>query len=339
MTIVIMDNFELGKGLHLTHLNIRSLTGGNKLDMFKAQLSDSGIDIFALSETWLSEAIPNNIIEVPSYTVSRLDRSWHKTKEYSAPKRGGGLAMYVKEGIQFSDTKYEGMYVSCKDLEMQWISVKVNHIRPILVDNVYRPPQGDYKKCCNLITEPLNRADLNVTSEVYICGDFNIDYAKELTFTMKALGLTQVINSPTRTHFRNGMAKSSLLDMIFTNSEHVKAAKTLDLNLSDHLAILVTRKKTWIKPKKVSFRDRSYKNYNKEVFQDRLTETNWVDFFRQNDPNILWESLKNSIVTVADQICPMRDFKVPEAREPWVTNEMLEAIKDKDSLLKKSQAH
>ena len=245
MAIVIMDNFELGKGLHLTHLNIR---------MFKAQLYDSGIDIFAPSETWISEAIPNKIIEVPSYTVSRLDRSWYKTKEYSAPKKGGGLAMYVKEGIQFSDTKYEGMNVSCKDLEMQWISVKVNHIRPILVVNVYRPPQGDYKKCCNLITEAFNRADLNVTSEVYICGDFNIDYAdsksppaKELTFTMKALGLTQVINSPTRTHFRNGMAKSSLLDMIFTNSEHVKAAKTLDLNLSDHLAILVTCKKTWIK--------------------------------------------------------------------------------------------
>ena len=236
------------------------------------------------------------------------------------------------------------MNVSCKDLEMQWISVTPKNIRPLLIVNVYRPPQGDYKKCCELLVEAFGKADLKDNTEIYIMGDFNIDYTdtkspptKELSFTMKALGLTQVIKSPTRTQFRNGVEKSSLLDMIFTNSDYVKTASTLNLNLSDHLAVLVTRKKVWVKSKKVNFKGRSYKNYNKEAFQDRLSELNWDNFYRLDNPNILWDAIRKAIITIIDPICPMKNFNVPEAREPWVTNEMIEAVRDKDNLLKKAK--
>ena len=36
-------------------------------------------------------------------------------------------------------------------------------------------------------------------------------------------------------------------------------------------------------------------------------------------------------------LCPIRKFKVRAQREPWLTNEALEAIKDKDRLLQRAK--
>ena len=69
-------NLSQGKGLHLAHLNVRSMFGGHKFDVLKNQICNSGVDFFTISETWLNAAIPDKIIEVPNYTVTRLDRSW-----------------------------------------------------------------------------------------------------------------------------------------------------------------------------------------------------------------------------------------------------------------------
>ena len=37
-------------------------------------------------------------------------------------------------------------------------------------------------------------------------------------------------------------------------------------------------------------------------------------------------------------MCPLKSFRLPAAREPWITNEGLEAIRDKDRLLKKARS-
>ena len=43
--------------------------------------------------------------------------------------------------------------------------------------------------------------------------------------------------------------------------------------------------------------------------------------------------MKENIISVLNPMCPLKTFKVSEAREPWITNEALEAIRDKDKLL------
>ena len=42
---------NLGKGLHLAHLNVRSLLGGHKGDLLRSQISKSDLDVFTISET------------------------------------------------------------------------------------------------------------------------------------------------------------------------------------------------------------------------------------------------------------------------------------------------
>ena len=38
-----------------------------------------------------------------------------------------------------------------------------------------------------------------------------------------------------------------------------------------------------------------------------------------------------------DVMCPLKSFKIRNRKDPWITNEILEAIKDKDVLLKKAK--
>ena len=175
-------------------------------------------------------------------------------------------------------------------------------------------------------------------------GDFNIDYSdktlvktRELDFTTKALGLKQLIDTHTRVAFRNGVISESIIDLIFSNSDHIIAANTLNYNISDHLAVVVTRKKQKAVKEKVEFTGRSYKNYKKEIFQNNLANQNWDIFYNNNDPNRLWDIMETVILEQADSMCPSKKYKVQAAREPWITNEAIEAIKDKNRLLKRAK--
>ena len=65
------------ESVHLAHLNVRSMFGGKKFDMLKKQIEMSGFDVFTIhvSESWLSQSIPSNMINVPGYSVTRYDRT------------------------------------------------------------------------------------------------------------------------------------------------------------------------------------------------------------------------------------------------------------------------
>ena len=67
-----MDNtnvFKTGKGLKVAHLNVRSLLAGGKSDLLKLQIANSGVEIFTMSETWLTQAIPDELVRIPNYSV------------------------------------------------------------------------------------------------------------------------------------------------------------------------------------------------------------------------------------------------------------------------------
>ena len=320
--------------------------GGHKFDMLKHQIKGSGFQMFLLSESWLTEATPNKVVEIEGFDTIRGDRAWRDDENMGKqePKRGGGLLCYIKEGIKYSDSKFRHLNTSCKDLEMLWIKLSLENVRPIIVVNIYRPPQGSYLKCCELISNAFEKADLKDNTDIFMMGDFSINFDdktspgfKELDFTTKSLGLNQLIESPTRSVFRDGIITENRIDLIFSNSEHVADSKTLDFNISDHLGIMVTRKKTPVKVHKIDFKGRSYKNYTKEVFQENLLNSNWEDFFNNDDPNWLWDFMYKTILANIEPMCPMKSFKVAGFKEPWMTNEAIEAIKDKDRALNRAK--
>ena len=54
-----LNDIKNSKGLHIAHLNIRSLM--NKWETFKIQLGDNNLHIIGISESWLNDMIPSNL--------------------------------------------------------------------------------------------------------------------------------------------------------------------------------------------------------------------------------------------------------------------------------------
>ena len=59
----------------MAHLNINGLL--SKLDFVKIMLSESKLDIFAISESKLDASIHDNEIKIDGYDFYRLDRNRH----------------------------------------------------------------------------------------------------------------------------------------------------------------------------------------------------------------------------------------------------------------------
>lgn len=67
------------KGMHIIHLNIRSLLP--KIDLLRAWLTYNKPHVITLSETWLNSNISDDEVAIDNYTLYREDRG----------SRGGGF--------------------------------------------------------------------------------------------------------------------------------------------------------------------------------------------------------------------------------------------------------
>ena len=175
--------------------------------------------------------------------------------------------------------------------------------------------------------------------EIYLLGDFNINYkatnnpeTKKLKWFEQRSGLKQLITDITRFSKNN-----SCIDLIFSNSLFISDQGTLDVNLSDHEMIYITRKHIKKVKTPSSFQGRSYTNYNEDLFIQQLNELNWHEFYECDDPNSAWEILENNISSVINIMCPIQTFYIKSLKDPWISQEILEAIKDKDRLLSKAK--
>ena len=87
---------------------------------------------------------------------------------------------------------------------------------------------------------------VNIRNEIYIIGDFNIDYSLKsvkkrykLSTLESKFNIKQLINDFTRvTH-----SSSTIIDWIYTDSQVISLSGTLDINISDHLPVFLVRKK------------------------------------------------------------------------------------------------
>ena len=86
----------------------------------------------------------------------------------------------------------------------------------------------------------------------------------------------------------------------------------------------------------MNFWGRSYRNYNKEQFQNKLKEHNWDTLLNNECPNAIWSNLIETIELYLNEQCALKKFNISKVKEPWITPELLEFIKDKDKALRKA---
>ena len=143
-----------GRGIHLTHLNIRSLW--NKFSLFENYLkNNNNITVFGISESWLTTDHIDRIIEIDGYNLYRNDRKWND-KQSISPKKGGGICIYVKNTVISNAYELADHTMSTIDIEIQWITLVHPRMNKICIANLYRPPEGNTQKFCDQLESQIN---------------------------------------------------------------------------------------------------------------------------------------------------------------------------------------
>ena len=323
------------KGLTVGSLNIRSLF--NVMDLFRTTFQNSGFHIIGISETWLHQNINSSLISIDNYVLHRQDRNFLNNNNNT--KKGGGLCLYIDTNIKTRSLQMNNINISCADIECQWIELCYENQRNIIIGNVYRPPNGDVDNFIDHLENCISNMDLG-KKDIIICGDINIDWlekrsnpTKKLVEFLSQVRLVNFISDPTR----YSKTKDSCIDHIYSNSGCILESGVLDVNISDHELVYLVRKKQKTVNVKYEFMGRSYVGYDSDAVNTLLANDTWDDFYNNTDPNRLWNIFKNKILSAIDILCPQTKFEIKKFKEPWLSNEILEFIKDKDRALKKAK--
>ena len=86
----------------------------------------NSIEIFGLSETWITPDCPYDL-EIPGYKFERRDR---------LSGIGGGVCAYIKDGVPYI-RRYD---LESEDCEILWLEICLKCSNSFLVAIVYRPP-------------------------------------------------------------------------------------------------------------------------------------------------------------------------------------------------------
>ena len=321
------------KGLKIVHYNVRSLI--KKMDQIRLLLNDTPTDVLTISETWLQPHLSSGLIQLKDYKAFRLDRNVKRTSK----KGAGGLVTFVSSKYASQCEPLEDLDISNQNIEAQWVYVHQLNCKDTVICNVYRPPTGDLSKAITYLEDCLQSFNMGKT-DLFVLGDFNVNYMnkktpdyKKLHFFVQANGLSQHIGSTTR----NSDKSKSLIDLALTNSKFVSCSGTLDHYLSDHQPIYVVHKKSRDTRQSVSFKGRSYRNYNHSDSSKRLTGLDWEGYFKLQDSELAWEFILNNITLALDSICPIRNFHIKNYRPDWMTKELIAQIQDRDYFYHKAK--
>ena len=296
----------------------------------KIELSKKDIDIILFSETWLNDTDEDGLYTFPKYNLFRQDRI--------SIYRGGGLCAHVDETLACSVDKFKMLNRCTPDIEVQWLlSIKGNE-KKSLVCNVYRPPNGSLQGFCDTFRALLLQIDDLSVYDVYILGDFNVNCLlasnekRVLYELMDQFNLIQLVNEITTSSGTN-----TCIDLIFTNCNDIISSGPLNIHLSDHLPIHLIKKQVVSKPTYRLFKGRSYRNFNMNDYLLSVENCNWVYFDQCEDAAECWDVYVNILKRMLDVPCPVREFKVRDKPDPWMTNFLIERLTDKNNLLREAR--
>ena len=100
--------------------------------------------------------------------------------------------------------------------------------------------------------------------------------------------------------------------------------------LSDHLLVYCSRKRPKQHYEYSNFEGRSYRNYNRDQLQTYLNDVDWQLYWTLINPNDCWKFLLDKLTSCLDNMCPIKMRKNCVNNNPWLTEEILVSIREKN---------
>ena len=325
-TIKEYNNIHNTLNITILMLNIRSFNKNiNTFNIFLDTLV-SKPDIIVLTETWLTDTDDPSIY-LTDYKMFKTNRI------LKIKKKGGGVAIFAHKHL---DCLYIEDLSTAIDDDLEIISIQLNlkfKYKPIIITGLYKAPN-------------INRTIFNdffynlflkyINSEIFICGDFNIDFLDvfnpftiDFNNTISQLGLNNLIKIPTRL----STYKNSLIDNILTNSNSILLNGVINTDISDHSVIFTTLN---IKNNYTKSCDYVYirNMHNINALVNTLSIYKWDYFYTITDPSICYDELVIQLNEMFNKFCPISRKKINKnsINNPWLTSKLKNAIRKKNKL-------
>ncbi|XP_071944778.1 uncharacterized protein [Antedon mediterranea] len=290
--------------------NARSIV--YRIDELQSLLNVNSSDIAVLTETWQTKQISNDSIAVENYQIYTYHR---------AHKRGGGVAVYVK------DTFYSRIIDTVPNTNCEYECVWV-HIRPrrlprdisgIVVCGVYVPPDGPKNEIMNYLTESVDKLKQKYPNAGYIIlGDFN---RSKINIICKTHALKQVVNKPTR--------NDAILDLIITNLSKYYNNPVIQspIGLSDHNVVV------WL-PKYYQHKiHRTLKKTNRlmpahaiQQFGEWITQYPWTEVVNMSNLQEKANAFYSILDVKINKFFPLKSFRLHSSDKSWMNRVVKDLI-------------
>ena len=147
---------------------VANIRGGltTKLDELQLLFISNDVDICVISETWLHDSINSDILQIADYSLFRLDRR--------GGQQGGGLAVYVKQGISCSFLSQ----FTHNELEVLWLLYRPHsmprEVTNLLIGAVYHPPKANNFQMLDYLVASMDEfTRAHPYTGILMLGDFN----------------------------------------------------------------------------------------------------------------------------------------------------------------------
>ena len=326
-TVANFQKLKIEKDFNLFHSNVNGLE--SKYGTLHAFLNDakSAMDVIAITET--SENNDHGFFK----NVSMEGYEPFQTPTFT---RKGGTLMYVNSN--FNSTERIDLKAQTNDFESVWVEIVNKSSKNIVCGCIYRHPRYDASSFMDYMDSTLSKLSQE-NKELYIMGDFNIDFLKTDTFQtstdfyalLSSNGLLPYIIHPTR--MVEGQTPSLIENIFSNNMKHLVLAGNIYITFSEHFSQFASVKRSKIDIKKIVMFGRDESNFSTESYRDDVAAQNWQ--YEPYEPNFLMSDFILRLSGSTDRASPVKKLSPKDIKlrlKPWITPEIRKLICVRDRL-------
>ena len=200
----------------------------------------------------------------------------------------------------------EDLSINCDAIQSLSIEISSTKSKNIILNTIYRPPNGDMKQCETHFKDVFSKNGKNLKN-IVLAGDFNINFLDfetnknvqdflNLMFRYNVIPLT---NKPTRVTRHSANAIEHIITNSVIGHNDFKSA-IIKTNLSDHFPIVFAIKsnETTQRPVLKSNYKRSYCEKNIDKIKNILHNRNWDDIKKIEDTSKAYKYFLNMFIDI-----------------------------------------